>query len=261
MCVRSSTAIARFVHSASRTRRLETTWLVSVAKRRSCPLRRAQPAPGRARVLALELAAQASVAVANVLDMRAAVGRAVTIDGDVRHAKINAQHAVNFVRRRLVYDADGKQVEHALAVHEIGFAASRGQQRELAVAAHKRDRLPPVECPDRDAPVVDVPPQNPVVVGNRAVLGVRTLFVAIEPVAVADLGQHADDQLRRQAEPCAQLAIAALLEIIGAKGLLVPGKRARGVGSRIGRFKRALERVSLSRRWLELHLRDDSSHK
>ena len=88
--------------------------MVSVAKRRSCPLKRAQPKPGGAGVLALQLAPKPSVAVADVLDVRAAVGGAVTIDGDVRHAQINPKHAVNFLRRRLVHDTDGQQVEPPL---------------------------------------------------------------------------------------------------------------------------------------------------
>ena len=104
------------------------------------PAQRAQPKPGGAGVLALELAAESSVAKANVLDVRPAVDGAVAIDGDVGYAKINPKHAVYFGGRRLVHDTDGKEVEDTRADHEVGFAPSRGQQRELAVAAHKRDR-------------------------------------------------------------------------------------------------------------------------
>ena len=92
----------------------------------------AQPKPGGAGVLALQLPPKPAVAIPYVLDVRAAVHGGVTIDGDVRHAQINPKHAVNFLRRRLVHDTHGQQVERAVAIDQIGFALARGKQDDLA---------------------------------------------------------------------------------------------------------------------------------
>jgi len=58
----------------------------------------AQAATAPQRAVPLELVAQAPVTIAHVLDRPPAVDFPITIDGDVRHAQIDAQHIVNINR-------------------------------------------------------------------------------------------------------------------------------------------------------------------
>ena len=110
----------------------------------------AQAATAPQRAVPLELVAQAPVTIAHVLDRPPAVDFPITIDGDVRHAQIDAQHIVNINRRRSFNLAGSKHIPIPAHEDQIAFAASERQQCALPLTTHEGNRRPTIHCPNRD---------------------------------------------------------------------------------------------------------------
>src|SRR5690606_32247019 len=128
-----------------------------------------EAAARRLRALALQLGAQATVAVAHVIHGAAAVDRPVAVGGDVDDTQVHTQELVYVLHRRLVQLADLRQIELAAPVNQVRLALHKGQQGKLALPRDKWDGLPPFDRPDAYGLRGEFPGQDAVVVGDAAV--------------------------------------------------------------------------------------------
>ena len=129
------------------------------------------------------------------LDMLTRKRFAVRVGCEIHDAQVNAQDTFSIDRLWDFNLTGNKQIPLATDEREIGFTALCSKQFALAVAAHKRDRLSPVQCPDRNLGTFEVVGQDTIVVGNRAVWLKRALCLTIQFVGIRDFGDTAHRQL------------------------------------------------------------------
>ena len=207
--------------------------------------------------LPLELVPQAPMPIADVLDRPPLVDRPITIDGDVRHAHVNAQDTFYIRRGRLLNIRHGEQVPFPPDGGKVGFSMLGGKQLPLPLTAHERDGLSPIQRPDRDRGIRQRLGQDTVVVGDSPMRSECPTHTPIELVGVSHLSQRPDRHLRGQPECLAYRVIADLLHVELATGLRVPGDTADVVARRVCRFQCSPECVGLIRRRKEFQLCGD----
>ncbi len=204
----------------------------------------------------LEFCPQSPMAIAHVVDRSAAVDGTIRVAGDVGHAEINSQHIVNVLRIRFLYLARYQQIPVAAMKQQITLALPRFQHPPLTFTTDERNRLPPVECPDRERRVEQGEREDAVIVGDTGVRAKHPLGLFVQLVGIAHFGEHAHRHLCRQAERLTHMLIAQLLQRKLPKRMCFPRDIADGVARSVGRFKRALERIRLFGRRLQLQVRD-----
>ncbi len=183
------------------------------------------------RAFGLELGSQTTAAMAHTQHGFAAIDVPVAIGGNGLHTKINAQRAVHIQRRGFFHVADRQQVKLTVDVGKVGFAFAGMQAFHLPASGHKRNGLSAVDRPDRHGQFVQVPRQNPLIVGNTAVRPEYALDLAIQFVRVGHLAQAAYRQLCRQPKRFAARLVTQLVQIELPEGLRLPrGLAHRGTG-------------------------------
>jgi len=215
-----------------------------------------EAAARRLRALALQLGAQATVAVAHVIHGAAAVDRPVAVGGDVDDTQVHAQELVYVLDRRLVHLADLMQIELAAPVNQIRLALHKGQQGKLALPCDKWDGLPPFDGPDAHGLRGQLPGQDAVVIGDAAVRVKAALRFAVELVGVGHLRQQTDGHLRGQLVSLAHGVVAGVMQVILAKGLGFPSDFAHVIRRRVCHLKRATQQFGLPWRGLKFNLRN-----
>ena len=141
--------------------------------------------------------------------------------------------------------------------NQVRFALLRLQQRALALTANKRDALSTVHCPDRDFGLVNVPAQNAVIIGDRAIGLESPLGVPVQFVGVGNAGDTAHDHLSRQTKSGACFVVGQFVEAILPELFTLPRPRADSVTGSVGRFHRLFECGKLSSRRKEFDLRHE----
>jgi len=197
-----------------------------------------QVASGRLRAALLKLRAKALVSPAIVLNRRAGVDVAVAGGGDVGHTQID----IALVRVRNV--AHRQQVERALAVHEVGFALPVRQQFTLALARLIGDVQPSANAPNADTPVVGLPRQNAVVIGNRAMRLEAAPRPLVQLVGVRNFGKAANNHLRRQTAAFPRRVVTGRLQVKATELLQFPRLLTEPIAQGIGLFQR-LQQIRL----------------
>lgn len=209
------------------------------------------------RSLALQLLAQAAMAIADVFDVRSVDGIAVTGCNDIRDAQINTDHTFNVNRLWCFNIARRQQVERAIDVGKVGFAAPRLQQFPLPLSAHKRDRLPSIRCPDRHATVMQIPRQNAIIVGNAAMFSKPALAPTIRLVRVGNFCNRSNNHLRCQPKRIFDVVIAQAVQIKLLERLRFPRRCTYAITRSIDRLHRLEQRSMLVRRWVQFNLGDE----
>ena len=173
---------------------------------------------------------------------------------DRYQAKIDADPVQNLALF-LVWHVNGcEEKPFLIAVDQIGFAALKAEHLLVMVAANERNLLPAIERPDvRDA-FLHVPRQNARIIRDRAMLSEFALHLAIELVAVGNLGVESDDNLSGEREFVADCVIEAPVQVILSKLLRVPSQLAQAIACGICRFERTQQSVRLLWRWLKFYL-------
>ncbi len=202
----------------------------------------------------LQFAPEPPMPVAHVLDDLSAVGRAVTIGGDIGHAQIDSEHAVNVLRFGFLSIARYQQIPVAAMIEHFALTLPGGEQGALSFSTNERDCLPSVKCPDRDKRVEHGEREDTVIVGNRAVGPKRPPHLPIQLIRIRDFGNTAHGELRGKSERLAHVLINQLMEGKLAECLSREGNTADVVARRIGCLKRALECISLFRRGQQFQL-------
>ncbi len=213
-----------------------------------------QPAAAAFGALLLELGSESSVAIPNVLDRVARMRFAIRVNGNVRHAHVDTQHALNIYRIGCIGIADGKQIPLPTHEGQIGFAMLTGQQGPLARSTHKRDRLPFVQCPDRHRRIRQCIGKDTIIIGNRRCWAKRPLHLPIPLVGIRNLRNTADDHLCAKTKLFPYRRIAALLERELAERAAIPRNLTdKGAGG-VRPFKRLHQQQRLFWRGLKFQL-------
>ncbi len=218
------------------------------------PYELSQAAAGTVGPFPLELAPQAPMPIAHVLDRLAGMGLAVAIYRNIGHPQVNAHHAFHVARVGYFNLAPSEQIPRAVDQRQIRLAPLRSEQRALPIAAEERDRLPPVERPDRDFLLAAVEGQDAIIVGHRTVWAKRALNLAIQLVGIRYLRNAPHHHLRGKPERLAGVLVHQLVNRKLPKGLGLPCRQTHRVTRLIRPLKRALQSVSLLRSRLQLQL-------
>ncbi len=188
-----------------------------------------------------------AIPLATLLYWLPTVDFSVAIGSKVDNAKIDTQHAINLIRCWLIRNADREQIPPALAVDQIAFTLPRLQQQHLAGTSNKGKCLASRYSPDRNRLFVGLKGENAVIVGNTAMLGVGSLSLTIQFVAIGNFGKATNSQLCRQAVLSPNAVVDHFLKIVLAKGLPIPGHAADVIARGIRLFKCTTQRISLFR--------------
>lgn len=213
-----------------------------------------QAAAGTMGALSLELLSQAPLPIANVLNRLTRVDLPIVINGNVRYAHVNAKDALHIRGGGFLDIIHRKQVPRAVDQGEIGFPMLVRKQLPLALTAHKRDGLSPVQRPERDRGIRQRIGPDTVVIGDRPMRPECPAHPLIAFVGGAYLAQRSDRHLRGQSEGRAYRVIADLRQVELAKGLRGPSDAADVVARRVCCFEGSPERVGLYRRRKEFQL-------
>lgn len=204
-----------------------------------------QPTPRRLGAFALQLGAQAAVTLPDAIDLTGRMHFTVRVNGDIRHAQVNAQRALNVNRFRFLHFAGGRQEERAAERDQIGFALARFQKRALPLSTDERDVQATLYRPDRDSRLGKLPGKDTVIVGNAPCGPERALTLTVELVGIGNLANHPHGDLSRKPELRPDSLIAQVMQVVLPEGLGFPRRITHKPTGGVGLFQRPLERVGL----------------
>jgi hypothetical protein len=221
------------------------------------PLQLTQSSFGRFRHDLLERVPTLGISLAAAFNLFSAERLTRTISCQIDDAEINTKRSINVCWIWLIYVAGGEQMELSVDQAQIGLTVSRFKQSALTIAAHKRDRLSPIEGPDRDVCTCEIPREDAIIVGDGCGWPKGALALLIQLVGVCDFGDAANRQLRAKLKRLTYRVIAQLLQPKLAEGARLPRDDADVGTCFIRSIEGALEGVRLCQRWQQLHLCDD----
>jgi hypothetical protein len=208
------------------------------------------------RTFGLELLAQLTMAIPNVLDRRALVDRTVTIDGDIGDSEIDAEETIGIDGWRFVNIACRQKVELPITIDEIGLTALALQHNRLTVATDECHVLATVKRPNRDSVLIRDNAQDAIIEGDTPQQAKRALGVFVDLIRVCDFGHDTNRCLSGQSELLTNGVIGGMVQIVLSELLRIPSEIAQVVGGTIRRFHCPLERIGLLFSWLQLELRN-----
>ena len=164
------------------------------------PRKSFQMAFGRLRSDLLKRLTAACIPLAAMLDMLARKCFSIAVSREIDDAEINPKEAFSINRFRRLDFASNEQIPLATNQSKIGFAALCSKQLALALATDERNRLPPVQSPNRGFRTFDIVGQNAIIVGDSTMGLKRAPCLAIQLVGICDLADTAYRKLRGQVE-------------------------------------------------------------
>ena len=196
-----------------------------------------EQAASRLRAFALQFPTQAGMAMTQSVKVIARIILAIAGSGDIDDSQIHTQKLLHVLRVRGINLASGEQVKLAVNQTQVGLATLRLEQFELALASPEGNSLAALRRPNADFLLSDVPAQDAVIVGNRAVWLEGARRLAVKLIGVGDLRDATHHDLGRQSKlrldsVVHQLVNAKLMELA-----LLPGYVADVVASGIGLLK------------------------
>lgn len=205
------------------------------------------------RTLRLQLAPQLATAVANRPDCLALVDFACAVYGNVGHAQVNAQEAVNVRWRWFLNFTGGEQVKLAVNQAQVRFAALPLQEFQLPLPCQEGDSQATVNRPNAYLLLGKEPAQNTRIVGNATMPLESALAFLVQLVSVGNFADGADDNLSRQTSGFANGGIHQLLKAKLIKCASLPSNMADFIARRVGCFQRGKQGLALFWRGLQLH--------
>lgn len=213
---------------------------VSLVIRRS-PRHAVKVTLGALGSLALQKGADTLCAAAAGFHGLARIRTAFAVRRQGHDAQVNAENPVRLHEGR-VGQVDGReQIEVAADKGEVAFSLLEGEKPALIVPAHERQAQTAINRPDGDFALVNVPSQDTVIVGNRAVGLERALNLLVEFVGVRDFGIAPDNDLRRQVKSGTGRRIRSFVERVLAERLVRPRPLADAVTRGVGAGKRLFQ--------------------
>ena len=210
---------------------------------------------GRFGAFLLQTLAQATMAMTDIIDVLGGVYLAIGIGGNVDHAEIDAEEAVNVNRIWCLNFARTEQVELTANQAQVAFAAMALQELKLSRPGGKRHLLSTVEGPDAHLLGVQFPGQHSTVKGDGPVRTEGSLPLTVELVGIGNFGDAADGYLCAEPEPVPNVVIDEVMQGELPERLFLPGYLADVVTSLVGTSKRFVQSLALFVYRLQLDLR------
>ncbi len=211
-------------------------------------------APGRLGANLLNFLTLSASPAPDVVEVVASVPLAVTGSGDVFDTKINAQNVGDCEGVSFLDFTSSSQIEVATDQQEVAFALLPGKLPMLSAPADERDFQPPLGGPERDVIALKIVAKDASVVGNAAGEPEGTPGLAVELVGVNHLGNTAHSSLGRQLKLLAHVVVDQFVQLVSAKGALLPGQLTDVVASGVGHLKSVAKGGCLGLGWLEFNL-------
>ena len=184
-------------------------------------------------------------AAATGFDGIARISAAFAVCGKVYDAQVNSQNAVRLHERRVWNTHRRQQVEVAAVKGQVALPLLEGEKPALIVAANERQTQATGYRPDGHYAPVNIPVQDAVIVGNRAVRLERVLNLVIEFIGIRNLSVTPNDYLRGQVKGGAGGRIRSFVERVPAERLVFPSPYADAVTGSVGAGKRFFEGFGL----------------
>jgi len=163
------------------------------------------------RVDALKSLTQAVMPLADLLDGRATVLPSVRVHGEIRYAEINTEEVCDLHGRPGRQVDAGIEEEFPSAVDEITLALDAVEARALVFAEHEWHELTPLQSQQAHAGHA-LERHQVLVIGHGAVQLEDRAARLVAPEDLDRLADGAHGHLGGQAEPFAQVAIAAVVD-------------------------------------------------
>lgn len=199
----------------------------------------------RARPALLQAFTEAAALTANFVDVRPGVCVPKRIGSEVDYPGIYAEVALYIFGRRLRDAARCQKVEVAPDVNKVAFALLKLEEFKLALNRGKKHLLTAFQRPDRNAELVQLPSQDAVIVGNRAVRVKRAERFLVQLVGIRNLGFASHDHLRRKREGVLSVIVDQTVKAKLAKRPSIPSHTRDVIARLIRPFKRRQERSVL----------------
>lgn len=218
-------------------------------------------ATARMRTFLLKFLAQAALPKTNVFDGLALVYIAITIDGNVSNAQVNAKKIVNVLCRGFVHFTGGKQVKLTVNQAKVRFATFARKQFFRSRMTDERQALnTTVNRPNGNlvpsrASLVEFPRQDTAIESDTAKWFELSLRLFVQLVGVSHFGDATNNKLGSQVKLSFNVRVNKLLNLEFAKGLGIPRDLTDKVTSSIGFFQCALQAISLCICGLKFDLR------
>lgn len=212
------------------------------------------------RALLLKLRPEPPVAMPDGVDGLPTSDVAVGVCRYVLDPEVNPDNTFGYEWLWVFDLTDGEQVELTPTVYQICLPDTGFKQLHLSLPSRKRDVLPRlawVGGPDGDGRLVEIPRENTVVVGNRAVGLEPSLRAFVESVGISNLRKTPDDHLSGKSKLRLHVPIAKLLKRVLPKRLLLPRHPRDAIASSVGERKRLFEDTRLLRCRAKFELRHE----
>jgi hypothetical protein len=204
-----------------------------------------QPPLGALGALPLELGAQPSVSVADVLQVPTAMDGAITGHRDVGDPHVYAKELLSVGRGRLFHIAGRKQVKATIAVDQIGLAMLGGQQCTRPVPTGEGQADTPAKHLQGHGHVTLSVRDDLVVIGDRPVRREGAQTLPVQLVGVGHLADGADGEVGREAEAVSDIGVDQSLQGILAERTGLPRHPTDEVAGRIDPLQRGEQLLML----------------
>jgi len=210
--------------------------------------------PSRLRALRLELRPKPTMASPKPVGLSTRIESSIRVGGNVLDTEVNAQHALNVLRYGFLNIAGSKQVETATQIAKVRFALLGFEEGGLMLTANERYQHSTGSSPNRNRALVNVPAENPLVVGNRAGRLESALALLVQLVGIGDLGNGTDGHLRRQARRSSERIVELFLKRPLAERLVLPYPLANLIADGVSLGKSVAQCLGLFGRGIQFNL-------
>lgn len=209
---------------------------------------------GRFGSATLQTGSAARVLGSHSLNLGAAVGSPIAVNGKVYDSEIDAKDVFDSSFFRIWNIADTSEIPLAANKHQIYFAFAIGQQRALSLSTDAVNLLAPRERPDAYLAVADKA-KNSVVERLSGKTPKTVLRILVGFVRVGNLGNASNNNLCTKAIHFADISISQLVKVILLKLFFSETARGDVIARLIAALKRLPQQAFLFWRRQQLDVR------
>lgn len=188
----------------------------------------------RLRSLRLQLGAKARMTMAQTIQMRSAVIRAIGIRQDVDDTKVATKPS-----RCLVFPFIGNvhcdiEKPFAISQNQIGLTARQFKKLPLILSTREGNLCPPLDCPNAHGGFEKVKIEYARIIGDAAMLAKNALASLVDFIGIGNLGVQQANNLSRQGELIPNLTVKSFVQWEAAKLFRFPGKLREAIRRTVG---------------------------
>ena len=209
---------------------------------------------GCLRTIGLKFRAELSLAFSKTVDLTARIGNPIRVGSDIDDTQVNAEEFFSVSHGRFFHLAGLEKIERTISVDEVSLPHKALEKSQLPFSSDKGNPQPSVKSPDRDEPVVYLPRENTLIVGNTAMPVEDAFVITANLISIGNLSQDSHHYLSRESESVSDVVVEKVVEVILTEGLCLPSMVADIVGSIIYSLQRLKQCLVLLSIWLQLNL-------